>query len=452
MQVMIFNDLNFIMIFLPAFLLSYFLASKYYKNHILLIYGILYYVFGNIDNKVYILIFFILIIINYILYYLIHNENNSSLKRIKLFVSIIFNVLIISIFKTGLIFNGIPNGLSFYTFHFISFLVDAYKNESNFRINFTKFMQYIIFFPKLLSGPITRFESFNEQYESKTVSFDNFIDGIYFFSVGLALKCLLSDNIYYIINQINVYGYESISIFTAWLGVYSFTMNLYFDFTGYSLMAIGIAKMIGIKLPENFNLPFCSKSVSEFWRRWHITLGQFFRDYIYIPLGGNCNNKNILRQIINIIIVWIVTGLWHGFKLNYMIWAMSICFVIIMEKLFLNKLYLNNIFIGKVLVIIFLPLTFLVFSIENISMLKIYITKLFYINSIENIRDFTSIINSYWKIFVIGIVFLTSFPRYLFIKISKYKFLMIIISIILLVLSCIMININNTDTFKYFTF
>ena len=452
MQFMIFNNLNFILIFIPAFLLSYYLASPYFKNHIILIYSLLYYLIGNINKPINIFVFIILILINYAFYYILYIENDVNIKKYKLFISMLFNIIVISIFKSGVLFKTLPTGLSFYTFHFISLLVDSYKNKSQSKISFIKFMQYIVFFPKLLSGPITRYEYFNEYYENKKILFDTFIKGLYLFSIGLALKCLLSDNINYIINQINVYGYESISIFTAWIGVYSFTMNLYFDFAGYSLMAIGIAKMVGMNLPENFNLPFSSKSVSEFWRRWHITLGQFFRDYIYIPLGGNFNNKNLPRQIINIIIVWIITGLWHGFKLNYLLWAMSICVVIILEKLFLNKLYLKFGVLGRLLVIIFLPFTFLIFSIENLNMLQIYVSKLFDLSSIDNIREFTSILKSYWKIFVIGLIFMTNIPRRLCEKIYNNRYLMILLAIILIISSCIMININSADTFKYFTF
>ncbi len=161
----------------------------------------------------------------------------------------------------------------------------------------------------------------------------------------------MSDNISYIVNQINVYGFDSISILTAWVGMYSYTMRLYFDFAGYSLMAIGLAKVMGMDLPVNFDRPFCSKSISEFWRRWHITLGHFFRDYIYIPLGGNFENKNIFRQSINLIIVWLVTGLWHGFKFNYILWAMLICAFIILEKAFVRKVYSKYVIVGRVLVL-----------------------------------------------------------------------------------------------------
>lgn len=449
---MIFNSFNFILLFLPAFFVSYFLASSNCKNCILLIYGILYYVIGNIDKPINIGILILLTIINYFFYYLLYTEANEKTKKVKLFISVAFNIVAICVFKSELVYRSIPTGLSFYTFHFISLLVDSYKNNHELKIGFLKFMQYIIYFPKLLSGPITRYEYFDSQYKSKKTSNECLIKGLYLFSIGLALKCLLSDNVYYIINQINVYGYESISIFTAWIGVYAFTMNLYFDFAGYSLMAIGIAKMMGMSLPENFNLPFSSKNVSEFWRRWHITLGQFFRDYIYIPLGGNFNNKNLPKQIINLIIVWLVTGLWHGFKINYIIWAMSICLVIILEKIISNKLHIKQSIISRIFVIIFIPFTFLIFSIENADMLRTYILKLFDVSSVENIRDFTYICKTYWKIFVLGIVFMTSFPKRFSEKLYNSKCLMLILSIILIALSCVMISINNADTFKYFIF
>lgn len=450
---MMFNSINFIFIFLPAFLLSYYFASDSFKNVIIFIFSVLFYIIGNINNVANILVLIVLTIINYYLYYIIHNENDLRKKRIKTIISIGFNLYILILFKSEILTKTMPLGLSFYTFHFISLLVDSYKSDNTIeKLSFGNFAQYILFFPKLLSGPITRHKYFDNTYNDKKYSLNNLIKGIYLFSIGLALKCLLSDNIGNIINQINTYGYDSISIGTAWIGMFCFTMKLYFDFAGYSLMAIGIAKAIGIKLPDNFNLPFVSKSISEFWRRWHITLGHFFRDYVYIPLGGNCGNKNLIRQSINIIIVWILTGLWHGFKLNYIIWAMLICLVIIFEKVFLNKIYNRVELIGRIIVILFMPFAFLIFSIEDLNLLKVYITKLFDISTISNGRELLIIWKLYWKIFLIGILFMTSIPKKILISLYKNKACMIILTIILIILSCYMINISSGDVFKYFTF
>ena len=450
---MIFNSFNFIFLFLPTFLLSYFIAGDNFKNVIIFLYSILYYVFGNINNPIYIVILVGLTIINYLFYYIIFIENYENKKRVKLAISILFNVAVIVIFKAEIIFRSMPVGLSFYVFHYISILVDTYKKDVGVqKINFLEFVRYIVFFPKLLSGPITRYDYFNKSYSNKEISLDNFIKGMYIFTIGLSLKCILSDNIYNIINQINVYGYDSISIYTAWVGMISFTMNLYFDFAGYSLMAIGLAKSIGMSLPDNFNLPFYSKSISEFWRRWHITLGHFFRDYVYIPLGGNCGNKNLPKQIFNIIVVWALTGLWHGLKINYILWAMSVCFLIVLEKVFLLKVYNKCEIIGRLIVILFIPFTFLIFSIENFNYLKVFISKLYDISSTENIRDFVSIYKSYYKIFIIGLVFMTSVPKMIFTKLLNSRIGMIIITIVLFILSCYMMSINSADIFKYFTF
>lgn len=446
---MAFNSLNFLFIFLPAFFLSYFLVNDNFKNIVILIYSIMFYIFGNINHVEYIVILFALTFTNYLFIYI---AIRKSLKRM-LIVSITINIIVLIIFKLEILSNVMPVGLSFYVFHYVSILIDVYNDKIiKKNISFHSFISYILFFPKLLSGPITRYNTFLDSHNKKNISEDNFILGIYIFSVGLGLKCLLSDNITYIINQINTYGFDSISIVTSWIGMYSYTAKLYFDFAGYSMMAIGIAKAIGMTLPDNFNLPFSSKSVSEFWRRWHITLGHFFRDYVYIPLGGNCKNKNLTRQIFNLFIVWVLTGLWHGFKINYVLWAIGVLILIILEKVVLNKIYNKVFLIGHIVVILFIPFTFLLFSIENVNDLGIYISRLFCFESLKNARDFETIIGLYWKTIILSIIFMTNYPKKVFNYLKKYKLAMIIMSIILIALSCYMINIGQNDTFKYFTF
>ena len=455
---MLFNSYNFIFAFLPAFLLSYFLIDSKYKNAVVLVYSILYYIIGNIGQPLFIFILIIMTFINYIFTYLIYlNKRNGKFVKIVFTTSIIFNVLVLLLFKSEIITKQLPLGISFYIFHFISINTDTFKSlKINSRAkhdkSFVNYITYILFFPKLLSGPITRYDNLKSINSGNGFDLYSFINGIYLFSIGLDLKCLLSENISYIINQINVFGFESISILTAWIGMYSYTMCLYFDFAGYSLMAIGIAKMIGIDLPENFNLPFAAKSISEFWRRWHITLGAFFRDYVYIPLGGNFGNKNLFRQSINIIIVWLITGLWHGMKVNYMLWALISCVLIILEKLFLNKVYKKSSLLGRVIVILLMPFAFLIFSIENLSMLKTFISRLYDFSSIYNSRDLIVIIKQYAKTFILGVAFMTPFPKLLLKKVSQNKILMIVVSIALIISSCFMISISENDTFKYFAF
>ena len=450
---MLFNSTNFITFFLPAFLISYFLVSRKFKSAVIFVYNILFIILCYYNSIIGFYALLFSLIVNYIcisILYLIRKK--LVLKKLVLFFSVTVNVLILVCFKSN--FNGLvmPIGFSFYTFHNISVIVDYYRELSNNkeykRISIFSYLSFILFFPKFLSGPIERYDKFKISGDNKP----ELISGVYTFSIGLALKCLLSDNLDLLVNQIYTFGFDSMSIAVAWVGVYCYTMKLYFDFAGYSLMAIGIAKTVGITLSENFDAPFTSSSVTEFWRRWHITLGRFFRDYIYIPLGGNCNNKNIIRQIFNLFFVWVITGLWHGFKPNYIIWAMISFVCIVFEKVFLLKTFKKYNSLGKTFTNIIMPIGFLIFSIENLSDLRIYMTRLFDFRSLSNMKDFVYIINQYWKIFMIGILFLTRFPKILSECIKKNKFIMLIISIILLYLSLKMISISSTDVFKYFTF
>lgn len=450
-----FNTNNFILFFLPAFFLSYFVADLKFKNTIIVLYSILFYVIGNYKNPRNIVILIGLTAINYVFCYFIFKYNNSNDKKSKTLTifSIAFNIIILSIFKSNIFTKNIPLGLSFYIFHFISILVDSYKmSYDKEQFSFVNFISYILYFTKILSGPITRYDYYITKCNHKDLTKERCLKGLFYFSIGLALKSLLSDNISYIVNQINVYGFDSISILTAWVGMYSYTMRLYFDFAGYSLMAIGLANMMGMDLPINFNLPFCSESISEFWRRWHITLGHFFRDYIYIPLGGNFENKNLFRQSVNLIVVWLVTGLWHGFKFNYILWAMLICLFIILEKAFVRNIYNKYEIVGRVVVNLVMPFAFLIFSIEKLNDLSIYVSRLFNLSSINNMRDFSVIFNLYGKIFVAGILFMTKYPKAIMSWIEKRKVLMIIVSVALIALSIYMFNVMGTDTFKYFAF
>lgn len=328
---MLFNSIQFIFVFMTAFLLSYFLFDIKYRNFIILLYSIAYYFFNSINNPINIIILIFVILINYIVLYLLFAYYNSKfVSRILVTLIILINITLMFIFKLGILGISLPIGFSFYIFHIISLVLDinkyyseCYKNDL-YPIDKAKiygFVSYVLFFPKLLSGPITRYDSFiNDFKNDRKFKFESIVNGFIQFSIGLGLKVLLSDNLFYVIKQINVYGYESISLPTAWIGVYSFALKLYFDFAGYSLMAIGISKLLNFDLPINFNFPFSSVSVTDFYRRWHITLMKFFKDYVYIPLGGNCNG-NVIKQIRNLFIVWLLTSLWHGIKLNYIIWG-----------------------------------------------------------------------------------------------------------------------------------
>lgn len=442
---MAFNSENFI-IFLTAFLLSYYIASNRFKKWIIFLYSIAFYIIGTIGSFYSITIFIISIILNYI-FALILNKSTEN-KRILIKIFVFFDVLSLIIFKLKVAGLVLPLGYSFIVFHYISFLCDLSNNKIS-ELNLFPYLNYILFFPKLISGPITRYNEFIVSHDNDYHTNDDFFTGLFIFSCGLGLKCLLSDNILYITNQIEVFGYVSISIITAWIGVYAYYFKLYFDFAGYSLMAIGIAKICGYTLPTNFNMPHLSKSISEFWRRWHITLGAFFRDYVYIPLGGNRCGK--LRMIFNLFVVWLLTGFWHGTTSNYIIWACILFLLIVFEKLIYK---VTNKKPGIIIVIIIMPLTFLIFQITELPELYTYFTRLIDIKSFGNSADLEVIINNYLKIIVITIIFATKLPKIIYEKIisKNLKILMIIISIILIISSLYMLSIGESDTFRYFTF
>lgn len=458
---MLFNSIHFIFVFMIAFLISYFLFDEKYRNFIILLYSILFYMLNTIDNPISFIILIFTIVVNYVLLYLLFVYYDSKLTcKIFVIVSIFFNILIMFIFKFEVFGVSFPIGFSFYVFHIISCIIDVNKNYIKCRdngknniekISFYNFVSYVVFFPKILTGPITRFNDFILDFNSKRkFDINFFINGFSLFSIGLGLKVLLSDNLYYVINQINVYGFNSISVLTAWLGVYSYTMKLYFDFAGYSLMAIGLGKILCFNLPINFNLPFSAISVTDFYRRWHISLMEFFKDYVYIPLGGNCNG-NIIMQIRNIFIVWVLTILWHGVKINYFIWGISTFAVIALEKVIFLKLFNKYKIIGHIFIIVYIPLTFLIFSIEDYNELFIYLTRLVNFDSLYAI-DFIEIIHDYYKIIIICLLFITPIPKLCYEKIKTNKIVISILSIIIFILSIFFINIVNADTFKYFRF
>lgn len=443
---MLFNSYNFILIFLVAFLLSYFLATYKLKKYVILFYSIAFYIIGSISSSYGIIILFISILLNYCFSLIIYKS--KIYKKIFFSVFISLDVLSLVIFKLKVGGMLMPLGFSFVVFHYISYLSDLYTGKIE-KIDALNYFNYILFFPKLISGPITRYSEFTTNYESDYVDKNDLIIGLFTFSSGLMLKCLLSDNLSYITNQIEVFGYESIGMITAWIGAYAYYFRLYFDFAGYSLMAIGIARMFGYSLPTNFDTPLASKSVSEFWRRWHITLGAFFRDYVYIPLGGNRSGK--LRQAFNLFVVWLLTGFWHGLTPNYLIWAYVIYIFIVFEK-FIYKI--KNKYIGIVSVVIIMPLVFLIFEITKLPDLYIYFSRLIDIKSFGYSADLEVIMTNYFKIFIVSIIFATVLPKMIFNKIinNNKKVMMLILSFIFIALSLYMLSIGESDTFRYFTF
>ncbi|MBQ3421096.1 MAG: MBOAT family protein, partial [Romboutsia sp.] len=363
----VFSSIAFIFYFLPLVLICYYISPFKYKNFILFIFSLVFYAWGE---PLYILIMIFSIFSDYLHALIIDKNRNNIKSKIALFSSIVINLGLLAFFKYSNFITPfdivMPIGISFYTFQTMSYSIDVYRNKAPVQKNIISLATYVTLFPQLVAGPIVRYIDVAKDLNKRNHSLNKFYDGTCRFIVGLSKKVILANNLGFIWFNIKNSNYNELSILTAWLGIICFTLQIYFDFSGYSDMAIGLGKMFGFTFLENFNYPYISKSITEFWRRWHMSLGIWFRDYVYIPLGGNRCSK--LRWLFNIIVVWFLTGLWHGASFNFIIWGLYFGFILILEKTFiLNILKKLPNFIGNIYVILLVIISFVLFDIENIN-------------------------------------------------------------------------------------
>lgn len=344
---MVFSSLVFLFVFLPVSLLAYRLVGKKYKNLCLFLFSILFYAWGE---PKYIFLMMGEILFDFAAGRLLARQTDRKKQKIILAVSICFVLGLLCFFKYAALLCGtvnalfpvelpvvsvaLPIGISFYTFESVSYLVDIYRGEAPAQTSLLNFGTYLSLFPHLIAGPIVKYSDIEPQLAERAVTREDLAYGCRRFCVGLFKKVLLADQLAQIISRLQYY--DERTVLGAWIGALAFTFQIYFDFSGYSDMAIGLGRLFGFRLPENFNLPYLSGSASEFWRRWHMTLGGWFRRYLYFPLGGNRCSK--LKNVRNLAIVWTLTGLWHGASWNFAFWGAYWGFLIICEKLFLGRL------------------------------------------------------------------------------------------------------------------
>ena len=348
---MVFSSLLVLFYFLPLVLAVYFIAPRKFRNGILFFFSMIFYAWGE---PVYVVLMIFSILLNFVAGFWVDKyKKRDQWGKAKgvLTISIILNLLLLGIFKYSDFFveniNQIfglaiplprlelPIGISFYTFQAMSYSIDVYRDEAKMQPNFIAFGAYVALFPQLIAGPIVRFQTVADELVNRRENLDDFSQGIGRFMVGLGKKVLLANSIGMIWDQICAMGIDTLPVLTAWIGILAFTFQIYFDFAGYSDMAIGLGRMFGFHFLENFDYPYLSKSITEFWRRWHISLGTWFREYVYIPLGGNRKGKG--RQVFNLAIVWALTGIWHGASWNFLLWGCYFGVILIAEKLFLLK-------------------------------------------------------------------------------------------------------------------
>ena len=341
---MLFSSLTFLFVFLPVSLVLYYLVPFRLKNVVMLIASLLFYAWGE---PVYVILMILSIIFNYFCGLDISKkEDDKRAARHSLILAVVINVLLLGFFKYyGFLLDSInailpvnipyrelplPIGISFYTFQALSYVIDVYRKDARPQKNIFHFALYITMFPQLIAGPIVRYVDIDKQLRSRSMNLRKFGAGVQYFIIGLSKKVILANGIGYIFEQVLQLQMGSFSVLTAWVGCASYAFQIYFDFSGYSDMAIGLGKMFGFNFLRNFNYPYVSKSITEFWRRWHISLSTWFREYVYIPLGGNRYGRS--RQILNLLIVWTLTGVWHGGAWNFVFWGLYYGVILILEK------------------------------------------------------------------------------------------------------------------------
>ena len=456
---MVFSSIPFLFFFLPIVLMCYYLVPFKLKNYVLLVFSLIFYAWGE---PVYIILMIFSCLLNY--FYALYHDKVKN-KKLLFILCIVANLLILGFFKyadflidiINSIFRlninplklALPIGISFFTFQTMSYSIDVYRSSVVPERNFFYFTTYVSMFPQLIAGPIVRYETVSKELYKRDINFNNFSDGLLRFMQGLFKKVLIANNIGYLWTTLS--SMESLSIASAWLGIIAYTFQIYFDFSAYSDMAIGMGKMLGFNYLENFNYPYISKSVTEFWRRWHISLSSWFKDYVYIPLGGSKCSR--IKHIRNILIVWCLTGIWHGASYNFMLWGLYYGIILIIEKFFLkdflSKLPNTLKHIYTMLVVI---IGWLIFASTDLSMFSIYFSNMLNIFKYPFIDEtFIFYFKSYFIIIVVST--LLSMPIYQNIKKKLNSRGWMIISLILyLVFFFITVSYLVSDSYNPFLY
>ena len=346
---MVFSSIVFLFRFLPLFFLLYYLVPERMKNLILFLGSLIFYAWGE---PVYVLLMLFSTVVDYVHGRLLERLRGKRGAKLVLLSSVVINLGVLCFFKYAdfligsvnavlgtkvpLLSLGLPIGISFYTFQTMSYTIDVYRGQARVQRNLLDFGVYVAMFPQLIAGPIVKYRDVEKSMHHRSITLPDVSEGLKRFCMGLGKKVLLANNIGELWAFVSAMDLRRISMLTAWLGIVAFGFQIYFDFSGYSDMAIGLGRMLGFRFPENFNYPYISASVTEFWRRWHISLGSWFREYVYFPLGGS--RRGLPKQLLNILVVWMLTGIWHGAGWNFLLWGLWFAFALMLEKLFLGRL------------------------------------------------------------------------------------------------------------------
>lgn len=471
---MVFSSLTFLFAFLPIFLILYYCSPAKYRNGLLFTGSLVFY---GIGEPLYLCLIICSVLVNLSIGLFIDRSERLSGKRLWLITGLLYNFGLLFFFKYTNFFleniNGVlrlchsstqlklleltlPLGISFYTFQIVSYIVDVYRGKVKADHSVISLGAYLCMFPQLIAGPIVVYSDIHRELHERTITIHNLDDGLKTFILGLGFKVLLANRVGTLWNEVCTIGFESISTPLAWLGSLAYSMQLYFDFCGYSLMAIGLGKMLGFTIPENFHHPYLSRSVTDFWRRWHITLGAWFREYVYIPLGGN--RKGRIRTIVNLGIVWLLTGFWHGAAWNFILWGVFIFLLEILEKNLLlpvlnHKSIAAHIF-SHIYMILYILVSWTIFAISDFDQLAMYLARMFPFFGMGhtlNSYDFVKYLTDYGVLLICCILFCTAGPENLYHR-FKNKLGGIAIALIIFWYSVYYLAIGMNNPFLYFRF
>ena len=459
---MVFSSVMFLFYFLPIILLIYYICPVKYRNYVLLLFSLIFYFIGEPINIIFLLLS---CVINYYGSVLIQKKKSKKIKKYIFIGVIVYNIIQLLFFKYINFFISnlniipfidipllnilMPIGISFYTFQAISYVADVYTGKVKVAKNIFTYMTYLTLFPQLIAGPIVRYETIEEELGNRKIDFDNLSNGLKLFIIGLSKKVLLANVLGELINKFVVE-----TVVSSWMKPIFYTLQIYFDFSGYSDMAIGLGLVFGFHFLKNFNYPLIAKSITDFWRRWHMSLSSFFRDYVYIPLGGNRVSKP--KWIRNILVVWFLTGFWHGASWNFILWGVYFGIILLIEKFLIGKYIEKTKVFKHIYTLIIVIISFLIFSTDNMSDIFNSLGNMFFLNKLDFINNETIFyLKDYFMILIISIISCTPLFKNIYLKYKDNKIISFIEPIVLLGLFilCVAFIIDASfNPFLYFRF
>ncbi len=468
---MVFSSLPFLFVFLPGFFLIYGLCPRRWKNAALLLGSLAFYGYGVLETPEYFFLLLLTIFINWVIG--LRLDARFRHRRLWLVIGLIYNFFWLFAFKyAGFFFdNGavlwrlasgetitrnweliLPIGISFYTFQIVSYLIDVYRETVPPERSLVNLGAYLCMFPQLIAGPIVQYRQVARELRRRTVRLPQIDQGLRTFVLGLGSKVLLANRVGGLWTDVSAVGCESVSTPVAWMAAAAYSLQLYFDFYGYSLMALGLGQMMGFSLPENFLQPYRSLSMTEFWRRWHVTLGSWFREYVYIPLGGNRCGK--LTQVRNLLAVWLLTGFWHGASWNFILWGLLLFFLLTIERMGLRRILERRRWLGRIYMLLLIPLSWMLFAITDFQELGLFFGRLFPIGGPARgviPMDYIPYGKLYGPILAAGFLFCTPLPGWLWKRMERNPLgIAVLLAIFLGSVYCLFRGMN--DPFLYFRF